>query len=406
MANSEVAGGWCGRVAEGKPDADRSRVEQPGVRGIILAGVHTWGHCLLEAVVARPLLPVAARPLIWHILRWIRDGGILETTVCGNSDTTSLRRSLGNGESLNVSLAYSEDLMPRGPAGCARDAALNSRAETFLVVDGTILPRIDLAALLAAHTLSKATVTIVVAGANGADGQSEDVQEPAGIYVFSRAVLEKVPATGYQDIKEALIPNLYRRGQRIATHLVPGNPTLRVTDAASYRALNMWAVQQLAQDAAVPEGYVSVGEAWIDPSARVAPTARFVGPALVGPKCVIEAGAMIVGPATIGEECTIGPGAVVSRSAVWDRCRIGAGALLDHCILTDEAIVEPEVVTRSRVRTPPHRSTRTLLDRLASYCWPARDGARVVKGDSPPTKPGHAPGAEWNPVMPPSVGPQ
>ena len=374
MASNSVADSRCGRVAKRKTDSDdRSAVEQPGTRGIVLAGVHAWGNGVLEEVIARPLLPIAARPLIGHILHWLRDGGVLEAAVCGNSDTSVLRRSLGDGETFNVSLIYFEDVTPRGPAGCARDAALSSTAEIFVVVDGSVLPRIDLAALVDTHRRGKAALTLVVAGAGGADSQSNGVQEPVGIYVFSRSALAEVGAAGYQDIKETLIPNLYRRGERIVTHVVPGDSTLRVTNAASYLALNMWAVQGMAQQAAMPEGYARINEAWIDPSARVDPTALFVGPALVGAKCVIEAGTLVVGPTTIGVESTIEPRAVVSRSAVWDRCRVGTGALLDHCILTDDARVGPEMVVRNTVRVAPRRSPLTLSERLAAFCWPARD---------------------------------
>ena len=44
--------------------------------GIILAGMHSWGDAALESTVCRPLLPVACRPLIWHVARWLRRGGL------------------------------------------------------------------------------------------------------------------------------------------------------------------------------------------------------------------------------------------------------------------------------------------------------------------------------------------
>ncbi|MCP4246721.1 MAG: NDP-sugar synthase [bacterium] len=362
-----------------------------GVRGIILAGVHAWGDCVLEECVARPLLPVAARPLIWHVLSWIRDGGVVESVVCGNSDTTTLRRALGNGEALDTSLSYSEDVMPRGPAGCARDAAMDLEAETFVVVEGTIVPRIDLAALLDAHADSKAAVTLVVSQAESAKGRPHGGQEPAGIYVFTRAVLEGVPASGYQDIKETLIPSLYHRGQRVATHVVPANSIRRITDAASYLNMNMWAVQELAHGPGTPEGYVDINGAWLHGSAKVHPTARLVGPVLVGPGSVIESDAMIVGPTTIGGECSIGRQALISRSAVWERCRVGPGAVIDHSILTDQASVDAALVVRKTVCVSPRRSPKALFAQLAAWCRPVRSQASGRRGGVATTEFGSVP---------------
>jgi mannose-1-phosphate guanylyltransferase len=357
-------------------------VEPSGVRGIVLAGVHAWGGCALEQLVARPLLPVAARPLIWHILSWIRRSGVVETTVCGNSDTIVLRRTLGNGSALDLSLGYCEDLMPRGPAGCARDAALETDAGTFLVVDGTVLPCIDSAALLDAHTEGRAAVTMVVSPAESTGGRSGEAQEPIGIYLFSRAALEEVPSKGYQDIKETLISNLYGAGKRVVTHVVARDSCRRVTDAASYFSVNTWALELMAAHSEAPEGYGLVNGAWLHSSARVHPAARLVGPVLVGAASEIEAGVIIVGPSTIGSQCSIGRQALVSRSAVWDRCCVGRGAIVDHSILTDDAHVDATTVVRQTLSVSPRRSYRALFNRLASYCRLGPNGARGIE-DNP-----------------------
>ncbi|MHC4065552.1 MAG: sugar phosphate nucleotidyltransferase [Planctomycetota bacterium] len=365
----------------GTNSSERVTVDPSGVRGIVLAGVHAWGGCAFEQLVARPLLPVAARPLIWHILLWIRRGGVVETTVCGNSDTSILRRSLGNGSALDLSLGYCEDVMPRGPAGCARDAALEIDAETFLVVDGTVLPCIDLAALLAAHAEGKAAVTMVVSPAESTGGRSGEAQEPIGIYLFSRAALEEVPSKGYQDIKETLIPDLYGAGKRVVTHVVASDSCRRVTDAASYLSVNTWALEMMAAHSEAPEGYSLVNGAWLHSSALVHPAARLVGPVLVGAASEVEAGAMIVGPSTIGSQCTIGRQVLVSRSAIWDRCCIGRGAIVDHSILTDDVHVDATVMARQTLAVSPQRSCRTLLNRLASYCRLMPSGARGIEDD-------------------------
>ncbi len=349
--------------------------------GIVLAGVHSWGEGVLENVACRPLLPIASRPLIRHAVDWLGLSGISEAYVCANSHTRILRRCLGDGLGPDVSLKYYEDQMPRGPAGCARDAAILGGGRIFVVVEGTIVPRIELRDLLDAHVESKAALTVAVAGSENASAGVNSPLEPVGIYVFSRELLPHIPPTGYQDIKETLIPCLHAKGLRVVPHVVRGDLAPRVSGAESYLAVNHWAVRTMPEDAARQDGYVRVGEAWVHESARVDPTARLVGPVLIGPDCVVGPGAMMVGPTTIGRGGLIGNQVVISRSALWDGCTVESGAVLDQCIVIDRTTVESEVVARSTVFVPRRRWSRGFLNRLAVLCGIVRERARIVGGD-------------------------
>ncbi len=337
------------------------------VSGIILAGVHSWGHGALEGMVCRPLLPVAGRPLIEHVITWLRREGISGAVVCANSDTGVLRGSLGDGKALGVSLAYYEDEMPRGPAGCARDAAGVVGGKVFVVAEGAIVPRVDLAKLLEAHHRREAALTVVMAESDSTGERAGSMSEPAGIYLFSAAALEHVPATGYQDIKETLIPRLHAQGKRVVIETVAGGLAPRVTGAASYLAVNMWATQRMDEEAATRGGYTRVEGGWVHRSALVDETARIIGSAVVGPETVVGPEAMIAGPATVGPGCRIEHRSIVSRSAVWGRCTIGASAIVDSSVLADDTHIEPELVVRNTVITPKRRSRYEFVNRLAAY---------------------------------------
>jgi len=351
------------------------------VEGVVLAGVHAWGECVLESVLCRPLFPVAGYPLIGHTLNWLREGGIRKISICANSDTSTLRRHLGGGPTSALELHYYEDKMPRGPAGCARDAMINSGADTFVVVEGTILPQVNIAELLAAHRSSGAVLTVVVTdrepGRRGCETPQAERLEPVGVYVFSAAALEHVSPRGYQDIKETLVPLLYGKGLRLRTYTVSSAQAPRVTNAASYMAMSKWAVERLAVEGSTPEGYVKIQEALIHESARLHASARFVGPVLIGPHCRIDEDAMVIGPTSVGAGCVIGRQAVVSRSVLWTACQVGAGAVLDQCILTDAAAVQDEMVMREMVcLARPRRWNWT--ERLRAWPWGTRSRTTVT----------------------------
>jgi NDP-sugar pyrophosphorylase family protein len=200
----------------------------------------------------------------------------------------------------------------------------------------------------------------------------EEMLHPVGIYVFDRSVLDAVPATSFQDIKEALIPSLYRSGQRVEVFSVR-QPSPRVMDASTYLAANHWMIQRLgAQGVSAKQsrgdGVVGSPRAWVDPKAVI------VGPVMLGAGVRVMAGATIVGPASIGDGTTVEAGAVVARSVVWNDCVVGERALVDNSILADESVIPAEetVTNAIRVAQPQQVSRRRLLPRRQPALQPAR----------------------------------
>ena len=95
-------------------------------------------------------------------------------------------------------------------------------------VKGWQYPNVDLRDLLAHHVASQAAVTILVHRETERHG-NPCAQVPTGIYVCNREVLDDIPARGFYDLKENLIPQLYQAGRRIVAY---------GTDAASPRVLD------------------------------------------------------------------------------------------------------------------------------------------------------------------------
>lgn len=317
------------------------------VEGLVLAGVHSWGGDVLEAAACKLALPVALRPLISYSVDWLRLGLVCRPCICANSETRELQRCLGTDRTTSEKLTYYEDRMPRGPAGCVRDAAARMSGDTIVVVEGTVLPRFDLGALLGAHFRTEASLTVVVEEAAG-DAQSRGAK-PAGVYVFSKDALSAISPVGYQDIKEVLIPKLHSAGHRVATHAVPPASVLRVACADSYLDVNMDVVCRVVKSGQAPKGFARMGSAWVHESTKIEAGAQLKGPLLIGPDCRISADALLIGPTVLGRGCVIDSGVVLTRSVLWDRCSVGWGAILDRSILTSGTTIDPEIVARHAV---------------------------------------------------------
>ena len=315
-----------------------SRPTSSRTMGVVLVGTHPWANSAFDRLLPRTLLPVAHRPLLSYALSWLRAGGIQHAAVCANRETQVLRSRVLRHVPDVMTVSYHEDAMPRGAAGALRDAALASDCDTFVVTDGTSIPNVDVRALLAHHLDSRAAVTILVHREPGRHG-SPCAQVPTGIYVCNREALMDIPEHGFYDLKENLIPQLYRTGKRVGA-FVAETDSPRVLDASSYLAVNEWMVEQLMERGDAPEGYAFSGSCLHHRDASIAADADFIGPVIVGPGARVMSGAVIVGPTSIGLEAVVGAEALVSRSAVWRRCTIGKGAVADRCILADDTVME------------------------------------------------------------------
>lgn len=310
---------------------------------IILAGAHVWKSDSLEYAYPRLLWPVANTPLVEHILVWLAETRVRTVMICANNATRALRLHLREPASHGLDIRYYEDRLPRGPAGCASDAAAIVPADHYVVLDGSVVPALDLGALLDFHEQADAAVTIVVDGAPLGPDDLQRESTPTDIYVFAAHALRQVPATGYRDIKEMLIPQLHDSGARIMTYLAERHCP-RINGLESYFVVQDWMLDRIRRGDVAAAEYVRSNGTYLHAAARVAGTARFLGPVMVGPQTRIGDGAMIVGPTVIGSRCTIGRGSVIGRCVLWDDCQVGTRARLEQCLVTSGSSIEPGAV--------------------------------------------------------------
>jgi mannose-1-phosphate guanylyltransferase len=330
-------------------------------RGVIVAGTYRRPDSSFDRLLPRPLLPVAHKPLISYGLSWLRHAGVTGVTVCGNRETRDLKAQLERQVPSGMACSYREDPMPRGAAGGVRDAADGESDDTYVVTDGSCVPTdVNLPELLERHWASTADATVVVYTQPGRLGTPAAVI-PVGIYVLSRTALDHIPGRGFFDIKEHLVPSLYRSGARVLaygiTQAVP-----RVLNAHTYLAVNGMVTESLVSGSAVPAGYYRRGEGLIHLDTHVAADATLVGPMIIGQGAEIRSRAVVIGPSSIGCDVVINEGALVSRSAVWRRSVVEANATVDLCIVGDGAVIQanaarPSAHRRAEARTGTHAAS-------------------------------------------------
>lgn len=98
----------------------------------------------------KPMLPVAGRPLLDHIIAWLRHYGITRIAMNLHHRPQVVMDHFGNGAAFGVDITYSLEEEILGTAGGAKrlSAFLD---ETFVLVYGDVLTDFDLGALVDFH---------------------------------------------------------------------------------------------------------------------------------------------------------------------------------------------------------------------------------------------------------------
>lgn len=307
-------------------------------RAIILGGGQSWDDSGLAAVRALPLMPVVHVPLIGHTIRWLADAGVTDVTICTHQSWRVTPEMLPADLRNRVNLTHYVDASPRGTAGCLRDAVEQFGGDRLIVCDGTILPEQDLPRIIEHHVDEAAALTVVVAEDSRSDPLVAARSRPLGIYVVDRDAVERIPARGYQDLKEMLIPRLYAEGLQTTTWTT-SRAALRLHDVNSYLVMSASAITKLCRQDEAPAGYSKRNQSLIHETARVAADAALIGPVVIGPNCTVEKNVTIIGPTILGASCRIAATAVICASVLWDRCRAEQRSVIDHAVVIDDGYV-------------------------------------------------------------------
>jgi mannose-1-phosphate guanylyltransferase len=295
--------------------------------------------------VPKPMVPVANRPVMEHILALLRRHDLGEVIANLHWFPDTIRDHFGDGAALEVALTYSHEDELLGTAGGVRNVAEFFGDEPFLVMAADALTDIDLAALRAAHEANDGIATLAVKRVanvsefgvviTGADGRVQGFQEKPDraealsdlascmIYVLERQIFDYFPDERVVDFALDVFPALLENDVPFHVHEIDSYWN-DVGSLPEYLRGNLDAVEgavevELAGELLGPEG----GEETVE---RGDPGVS--GRVLAAEGCEIGAGVRLDGPLVLGEGCAIGTGARVKESVVLPWANVPPGALV------------------------------------------------------------------------------
>jgi mannose-1-phosphate guanylyltransferase len=338
--------------------ADPTR--RPATEAILLVGGKGTRLRPLTVHTPKPMVPAAGVPFLTHQLARARAAGVEHVVMATSYLAEVFEPYFGDGSALGLHLEYVTETDPLGTGGALRNVAhrLHSApGEPVLVFNGDILTGLDIGALVAAHRTAGADVSLHLTRVEDPrafglvptdpDGRVtaflEKPQTPeeivtdqinAGAYVFTRALLDAIPAGRPVSVERETFPGLLAEGAHLhgmvdSTYWLDlGTPQAFVRGSADL-------VLGRAPSPAVPGRR---GERLVLPGAEVAEDAKLFAGTCVAEGAVIGAGALVEGSAVLAG-ARIEPGAVVRDSLIGVNARVGSRAVLVGAVVGDNAEV-------------------------------------------------------------------
>lgn len=323
------------------------------LKGLILAGGKNVRFRAAGFSLPKPLVPVANRPVVAHLLDVLQEAGVQHVGVVVDNREGPVAAWPGWRRRPGMKFTFLEQSLPLGSAHAVKVAQGFVAGQPFVVLAGDCLIEGGLGDLIARHqAVRPAASAMVVRAANPVDygvaelsGERvgrvvEKPQRPpgdavlAGAYVFESAVFDAI------DVVRPSVRNELELTAAIQWLIERGMPV------QAYPYEGFW------RDVGRPEAVLEANVYWLDglrPDLRgeVSRT-RLEGRVVVGERArVLDS--TVIGPAIIGDgsfvvNSWIGPFTAVGSHVVIEDCEVERSVIMDRCKLRGLSRVEGSLV--------------------------------------------------------------
>ena len=260
----------------------------------------------LTWVRAKPSVPIAGVPLVRRIVGWLRTHGVTDLVLNLHHLPATITAIVGDGSDLGANVRYSwEQPKVLGSAGGPKRAMPILGSEPFLIVNGDTLTDLDLSALLSDHERSGALVTLALV-------PNQQPLKYGGVVLDSAARVTGFVRPG---------PDAEGSFHFIGVQAARGAAFDSVADDRPSNSIGDVYDRLMARRPGAISGFVASASFWD-----------------VGTVADYWATSTALGSGR-GRHARVNPSADTGRSILWDDVEVGAGAVLEDCIVVDGAIV-------------------------------------------------------------------
>ena len=386
------------------------------MKAVIMAGGEGTRLRPLTSNQPKPMMPIANRPMMEHIVELLKEHGFDDIVVTVAFLANTIRNYFGDGSEFGVRMVYATEETPLGTAGSVRNAMQELKDERFLVISGDVLTDIDLSAVVKFHEERGAMATIGLKAMENPlefgivitneDGSIERFLEKptwgqvfsdtinTGIYVLEPEIFDHIAADKPVDFSSEVFPELLEQGKPVFGYVADGY----WEDVGTLEAYNKAHQDILDRKVDIRiEGFEMGHGVWLGEGSEIDPAAKVEGPAVIGDYCRVQAGAHIREYTVLGSNVMVGPDAYLERAIVHDNAYLDAGVRLrgavvgrssdlrkgarceEGVVLGDECFVGEHAVINQSVKVYPFKTVEANAVINSSIVWESR-GARHLFG--------------------------
>ena len=312
----------------------------------------------LTSQLPKPLVPIANRPVLEHILQLLKKHGWEDIVSNLHYLPDKIRNYFGDGSGLGVNLDFRFEETLSGDAGGVRACRNFFGQDTFIVLMGDLLTDADLSHMYREHKRKGALATIGVKKVedvsqfgvvvSDSDGFIKGFQEkPApkealsdcastGIYILEPEIFHYMPTTGSYGFGRQLFPLLVNQGLPVLSV----NLETYWSDVGTvhqYKQSNFDALEGAVKiEQALPRHELG----YIAHDARIETGVVVDGTLMLGKRSRLGSGVKIKGRVIIGENCRIERNAYLEDTIVWSNSTVEENAWLSNCIVGSGCVVQ------------------------------------------------------------------
>jgi len=377
------------------------------MKAVIMAGGFGTRLRPLTINIPKPMVPVANRPIMGHVVSLLAKHNITDVTAVLYFQPEHIKNYFGDGSAFGVNLKYSKPTEDFGTAGAVAFAS-GETDEPVLVISGDLITDFDISEAIKWHQKQKSEATILLTRhenplAYGIVITEEDgrivrfLEKPSwgeafsdtintGIYIFEPETIKMIPRATNFDFSQNLFPKMLKEKRKLFGRITDGY-WRDVGNVDEYRQVHFdFFDGNLLLDTGFTEKKSENGQLYKSDDVTIGKDVSFSGKVVLGRGSIIKEGSQIencvIGDNTLVEaqcklkksiiwsDCVIGSESTMNEAIVGSRSRLGRNvAMIDDSIVSDDCTIGEFATIRANCKIWPGKSVDDGAVVSSSLVW-------------------------------------
>ncbi|PIX16300.1 nucleotidyltransferase [Candidatus Desantisbacteria bacterium CG_4_8_14_3_um_filter_40_12] len=326
------------------------------MKAVIMAGGFGTRMRPLTCNIPKPMVLVANKPIMEHIVRLLKAHNITEIVAILYYQPEIIQDYFDNGKRFGVHIEYVTAVEDLGTAGSVRNA-VEYLDEPFIIISGDVLTDFNLSNIINFHQEKNALATITLTRVKNPlqygivivspEGRVERFLEKpgwgevfsdtvnTGIYVLEPETFKHIPENKEFDFAKNLFPNLLKEEGALCGYIASGY----WRDIGNLEEYRLAHYDILSGKVSIDiNGMKKDKTLWVGKGTELSDNVYLEHGVIIGSDCRIGEGAKLVNT-VIGDNCIVEGNSRITNSVIWDGTFISLGCELNENVVASNVTV-------------------------------------------------------------------